>query len=502
MLVGTMSDAKTLEVESVTQSGARDEQGAAASSYLLVLAWSAAQPARVGEALLLSAEETLVFGRGEVRESDRIRRVLLARCRPGMPVGPGQPLEDPFVSRDQLRLAVHAGGVAVVGIGKRPILAAGRPVTRAVLRPGETLEVKGQLLFVCVARPPDVAPSSSRTRSLHAFAEPDAFGMVGESLAAWDLRDRLIFCARREGHVLLLGPSGSGKELAAQAIHAGSTRGGKKLVARNAATFPSGLIDAELFGNAANYPNAGMAERPGLIGEADGSTLFLDEIGELPEHLQAHLLRVLDEGGEYQRLGDARRRKADLRLIAATNRPVEALKPDLAARLRLRLRLPGLEERMEDLPLLARSLLRRTAAKDHEIGERFLEGWDGCTGEPRISLDLMRALIARRYTTHVRELDGLLWTSLTTSRAGVVELTPEVRRDLDSAAAQASTARATAPTLRSEEITEEQVRAAMAKHAGVKERVWRELGLSSRYALRRLFTKYGIRTEPTDDERG
>jgi hypothetical protein len=84
----------------------------------------------------------------------------------------------------------------------------------------------------------------------------------------------LGFIARREGHVLLLGPSGSGKELAAQAIHAQSDRAGRKLVARNAATFPMGLIDAELFGNAANYPNAGMTERPGLVGEADARRSF------------------------------------------------------------------------------------------------------------------------------------------------------------------------------------------------------------------------------------
>src|SRR5262249_49824490 len=156
--------------------------------------------------------------------------------------------------------------------------------------------------------------------------------------------------AARAGHVLLVGPSGCGKELAAQAIHARSTRASRKLVSRNAATLPPGLIDAELFGNVANYPNAGMAERPGLIGEADGSTLFLDEIGELPETLQAHLLRVLDEGGEYQRLGDARRRKSDLRLVAATNRSIDELKPDLAARLPLRVALHGLDERPEDIP--------------------------------------------------------------------------------------------------------------------------------------------------------
>jgi transcriptional regulator with GAF, ATPase, and Fis domain len=105
--------------------------------------------------------------------------------------------------------------------------------------------------------------------------------------------------------VLLLGESGAGKELAARAIHGLGDRRARPLVARNAATMPETLIGAELFGNVKNFPNPGMPERPGLIGEADRSTLFLDEIGDLPEACQVHLLRVLDDGGECS--GSARR---------------------------------------------------------------------------------------------------------------------------------------------------------------------------------------------------
>src|SRR5262249_46286359 len=151
------------------------------------------------------------------------------------------------------------------------------------------------------------------------FGRADADGFVGESPAAWDLRDRLAFIGPQAGHVLLVGESGVGKELAARALHARSRRSRRPLVSRNAATLPEALIDAELFGHARDYPNAGMPERAGLVGEADGGTLFLDEIGELPEARQAHLLRLLD-GGEYQRLGDPRVRRADVRFIAATNR--------------------------------------------------------------------------------------------------------------------------------------------------------------------------------------
>ncbi len=483
-----MTDAKTLDAESVTQSGENDGPDAVSTTHVLVLAWCAAQPARVGEALAPIGDATHVFGRGEVRADEAAPRILLTRHRPGLPSAVGEPLDDPFVSRQQLDLSNHESGMRVVGTGKRALVVGGKQVTRAVVRPGETLEIKGQLLFVCVRRPREVAPLRN-VREPQAFGEPDAQGYVGESVAAWGLRDRLAFIARREGHVLLLGPSGSGKELAAQAIHAQSARAIKKLVARNAATFPSGLIDAELFGNVASYPNAGMPERPGLMGEADGSTLFLDEIGELPESLQTHFLRVLDEHGEYQRLGDARRRKTDLRLIAATNRPIDHLKVDLAARLRLRLELPGLNDRVEDIALLVRHLLRVAALRDREIGERFLAGWDGRRGEPRLSLDLVRAIVTHTYVTHVRELDALLWSSLTTSPGDVAQLTDDVRRDLAAGAARVSSR---APAVNSADITEEQLRAAMVKHNGVKDRVWRELGLASRFVLRRLLERYGI----------
>jgi two-component system nitrogen regulation response regulator GlnG/two-component system response regulator HydG len=256
-------------------------------------------------------------------------------------------------------------------------------------------------------------------------------------------------------------------------------------VARNAATFPAGLVDAELFGHVANYPNAGMPQRPGLVGEADGSTLFLDEIGELPEDLQTHLLRVLDPGGEYQRLGEARSRSADRRLVAATNRPIDAIRHDLAARLALRVVVPSLNDRREDIPLIARHLLRRIAASDADIGERFFDGWTGREGEPRLSVPLVRALVAHDYTTHVRELEALLWSSLASSSDGTVELTPAVREEL------AAMSRAS-PGTDTRGVTAEMLRAAMERHQGVQEKVWRDLGFANRYVLKRLLKKHGM----------
>ena len=172
----------------------------------------------------------------------------------------------------------------------------------------------------------------------------------------------MAFAAQAASHVLITGASGVGKELAARAVHALSARADGPWVSRNAATLPDGLADAEFFGNAANYPNPGMPERPGLVGEAAGGTLFLDEIGELSEPLQAKLLRVAD-AGEYQRLGEATPRHADFVLVGATNRDPSSLKHDLAARFPVRLHVPGLAERREDIPLIAEALLQRAVAK-------------------------------------------------------------------------------------------------------------------------------------------
>jgi DNA-binding NtrC family response regulator len=462
------------------------EEGPDRTVAILVVAWSATEPSRVGEALVPREDgEPSVFGRGEADDDEP--RAVLVRQRPYGNARAGA-VENPFLSRKHLRLRAEDGGVGVESLGKRPLLHEGRAVEGSVVvHPGDTVEVQGQLLFLCVERPRTMEVLQQLDKAkLPPFGEADEHGIVGESPAVWELRDQCALVGSLSPHVLLLGESGAGKELAAQAIHAQSSRRAKQLVARNAATFPAGLIDAELFGNLANYPNQGMPERPGVIGEADGSTLFLDEIAELPSELQAHLLRVLDEGGDYQRLGDARRRHADLRVVAATNRPLSELKHDLAARLTLRLALPGLNERREDVPLLARHLLRRRARKDAPIGARFFASWDGSTGEPRLAPALVRALVSHRYTTHVRELDALLLRSLVGSRGATLELTDAVRAELVAAA----------PPPRSggsaQEFTADQIREALAKHGGVRERVWRELGMPNRYVLQRLLKKYGL----------
>jgi two-component system nitrogen regulation response regulator GlnG/two-component system response regulator HydG len=472
-------------------SGERSAGGHAAGEALVVV-WSR-EAQRLGEVLFVPGEgerRAFVFGRGTSADGRR-ERLRLVRQRPGATVET-EPLESASLSRVQLVIRRHAeGGLEIENAGKRALLLGGRVVASGRVRPGELVEIGDQLVFLCVRRPAVLPALRASDRRLSpTFGEADAFGYVGESAEAWRLRDELALVGRRAEHILVLGESGVGKELAAQAIHALSARAGRKIVARNAATVPAGIIDAELFGNSANYPNAGMAERHGLVGEADGGTLYLDEIGEISTELQTHFLRLLDSG-EYQRLGDPRRRTADLRLIAATNRPVGQLRADLVARFAIRLAAPGLHERREDVPLLARHVLRKIAAGDT----------GGSPPPPRgaltLSKELAVALVQHAYTTHVRELTNVIFRARMESywqEDGLVQLTAGAREMLGLGGGSAMGGSNGAPPR--ETITREALVEALARHEGVREKVWRDLGLSNRYVLKRLLQKYGIQ----DDE--
>ncbi len=283
----------------------------------LVVLWSRNEPERTGEVLLIPhSVAPWIFGRGETSPGER--RLALVRQRPAANQLTG-PLWSLRISRVQLYLtALGAGAVEVDNAGRCPLTIDGREETRATIRPGAVLELHNELLLLCTTRPTTLPSIAEYPR--HPFGQVDDHGLLGESRALWALRGAIATAAQRSAHALVLGESGTGKELVAQALHARSGRASKSLVSRNATTLPEGLLDAELFGNLRNYPNPGTLERPGLIGQANGSTLLLDEFAELPPSLQAHLLRVLD-GGEYQRLGEAVSRRSDFRLVAATNRP-------------------------------------------------------------------------------------------------------------------------------------------------------------------------------------
>ena len=440
----------------------------------LVVVWAPRDPERLGEVLF--PRTGAFFGRGPIQDQDH-ERVGLYRQRPGKNLR-ADDIEEPFLSRKQLRFDVSDDAIDLENVGKRPLCAGGTQLRVVTVREGDFVELEGLYGLLCVRRP-SILPEGGAELTPQVFGCSDAYGIVGESAGAWNVRAQVAFFGKRNAHVLVTGASGTGKELVAQAIHRVSSRGRKEIVSRNAATFPSGLIDAELFGNLQNYPNVGMPERPGLIGQADGGTLFLDEIGELPAELQAHLLRVLD-GGEYQRLGESKRRIADIRLVAATNRSPDELKEDLGARLALRVHVPGLDERREDVTLLARHLLLRTAARDPQLGETFFEGWDGKKGEPRISSELASSLVQHMWSTHTRELEGILLRAASSSQGGELTLTEDVRRMIK------------LPSRERREVTPDDIRQALARHGGVKDKAWRDLGLPSRHALHRLMKKMNI----------
>jgi DNA-binding NtrC family response regulator len=350
----------------------------------------------------------------------------------------------------------------------------GKETSETELEPGDIVELGRQLVLVCTTRPARIAgapPSHSQE-----FGRADAHGFVGESLAAWRLRAQIASAAPRRGHTIVFGPTGTGKELVAHALHRLSGRTGA-LCSRNAATLPETLVDAELFGNLKDYPNPGMPDRKGLIGAADGGTLFLDEFAELPLRAQAHVLRALDHG-EYQRLGETTVRRSHFRLIAATNRPESALRDDLLARFDFRLILASLAERREDIPFIARHLFRAMNDEAPELCARFA----GDDGSPRLDPDFVSRLLRYPFARNVRELRSLLWSSLHESPGEWLQW-PRTLEEPSSAPENASSS----PT-----PLVDQIERVLAENGGSIEKSWRPLGLSSRHALIRLLKKHGI----------
>lgn len=462
----------------------------------LMIAWAPAEPERVGEVALFEPDGgARILGRGEPAGGAGSERVVFVRQRPGAPER-AAPLSSPGLSREQLRVRPENGALRVQRIGRCPVEVGGEGVEQCVLRPGDALLLRGQLLLLCTRRPWAMEPlRSASLAGAPPFGAADRFGIVGESPAIWRLRDRIAWTAAVDEHTLVLGGSGSGKELCARAVHALSARARGPFVARNAATIPESLIDAELFGNVKGYPNPGMPERPGLIGAASEGTLFLDEIGELSQELQANLLRVLDEGGEYHPLGAASARRSNLRLIGATNRDPSALKHDLAARLVVRMEVPGLEERREDIPLLARHLLARAVERSPEAMRRFLPAGGGAA-EPRVKASLVAHLLGHRYVTNLRELNALLWQAMSASAGDAIEWTGGATGAAAPGERGGDTIHAAEPGHpEAPEPSAEEVRASLERHRGNVTRAAQALGLSSRYVLYRLMKRYGIGSE-------
>jgi DNA-binding NtrC family response regulator len=199
--------------------------------------------------------------------------------------------------------------------------------------------------------------------------------LLGTSPAMELLRTTIERVAKTDARVLILGESGVGKELVADAIHGASARSKGPFVRLNCAAIPSQLIEAELFGHAAGAFTDAKRERAGLFEAASGGTLFLDEIGDMEAPLQARLLRVLEDG-KVRRLGETRDRNVDVRVLAATHRRLlgagSSFREDLYYRLaHLPIEVPPLRERVDDVSLLARHFIARWCAR-HRLRARTL----------------------------------------------------------------------------------------------------------------------------------
>src|SRR5208282_356687 len=191
-------------------------------------------------------------------------------------------------------------------------------------------------------------------------SEADFEGIIGQSPALREVLQLVKMVAAAESTVLLLGETGTGKELIARAIHNLSPRCSRAFVKVNCAAIPTGLLESELFGHEKGAFTGAFAPRMGRFELADRGTIFLDEIGDIPLELQPKLLRVLQER-EFERLGSTRTKQVNVRVIAATHRNLEEMivenqfRQDLYYRLNIfPISIPPLRERREDIPLLVR----------------------------------------------------------------------------------------------------------------------------------------------------
>jgi len=231
-------------------------------------------------------------------------------------------------------------------------------------------------------------------------ANPAERGLVAESRAMQAALDLVARVAEHNTTVLITGESGTGKEVIARAIHRASPRVGRAFVGINCAAIPESLLESELFGHVRGAFTGASADKAGLFDQADGGTLLLDEIGELPGPLQAKLLRVLQEG-EIRRVGDQKTRRVDVRVLAATARDLAAevaagrFREDLFYRLNVvAIELPPLRERREDIAPLARHFVARLA-------QRF--------GRPLVLSDAAVAWVGEQeWRGNVRELENAI----------------------------------------------------------------------------------------------
>ena len=318
--------------------------------------------------------------------------------------------------------------------------------------------------------------SAAREQAGSAGVIPD---LVGISRAIAEVRQAVARAAASPFAVLIEGESGSGKELIARAIHQLSPRRERRFCDVNCAALPDELVDAELFGHARGAYTGAVADRAGLVEEADGGTLFLDEILDLSSRAQAKLLRVVQQQ-DVRRVGETFTRKVDVRFVSAANRDIRAeaaagrFRQDLLYRLDvIRIHVPPLRNRPEDVPLLAERFWRAAAPR---VGTMATLGHG-----------VLAALSRYHWPGNVRELQNVI--------AGLAVAAPprgQVRAALLPAAVTGAAA-VTAARLADARVQFERrfVEVALARAGGSRSQAAREIGLS-RQGLLKLMARLGI----------
>ena len=287
--------------------------------------------------------------------------------------------------------------------------------------------------------------------------------------------------------ILIRGESGTGKELLARAIHYASPRSKGPLIAVNVAALPETLLESELFGHDRGAFTGADREHRGRFELADGGSLFLDEIGDLPRSTQATLLRVLQEQA-FERLGGTRTIHVDVRVIAATNRDLEAMasrgefRDDLYYRLNVvSIEIPPLRERREDIPVLVDHFLRRFAV-------------DGQAPVKEVSREAMDVLLKYHYPGNVRELENIMHRAVVLTRGQAI-----TTADLPIRVTRPRTAgEVTGATIFTERVAEFEralIVDALERAGGVQTRAARALGMSERH-LRYKLRKYQLTGSP------
>jgi DNA-binding NtrC family response regulator len=319
--------------------------------------------------------------------------------------------------------------------------------------------------------------------------------IIAKSQAMRDVVSLVQRIAGSTASVLITGESGTGKELVARAIHYNSNRADKPFVGVNLAAVPEGLIESELFGHKKGAFTDARADKPGLFVEADGGTIFLDEIGELALPLQAKLLRVLQEH-EVRPLGATRNQRVDVRVVAATNKNLEAMladgsfREDLYYRLNvIHLDLPPLRSRPEDIVPLAEHVLRDLGAKQNP--PRRL----------RLSPEAQHVLLSYHWPGNVRELMNVLERCMALCQGELIaddDLPPHVRERRPADFLGAAVAR----RMSLAELEREFIERVLEDEGGNKTRAAQRLGLDRKTLYRKLdeYAKADGKSRPSSPE--